>query len=84
MAGSIHIMQDRITRARLAGDPPDVVLAPRLAHLGLMDFDHASEAIEAGLDCVRQRLPLLREALNLPDAVGTDPDASVKPVPAPN
>lgn len=75
MAGSIHIMQDRITRARLAGDPPDVVLAPRLAHLGLMDFDHASEAIEAGLDCVRQRLPLLREALNLPDAVGTDPDA---------
>ena len=75
MAGSIHIMQDRITRARLAGDPPDVVLAPRLAHLGLMDFDHASEAIEAGLDCVRKRLPLLREALNLPDAVGTDPDA---------
>ena len=70
MAGSIHIMQDRITRARLAGDPPDIVLAPRLAHLGLMDFDHAGEAIEAGLDCVRQRLPQLREALNLPEPAG--------------
>ncbi len=70
MAGSIHIMQDRITRARLAGDPPDVVLAPRLAHLGLMDFDQADEAIAAGLECVRQRLPLLREALNLPEPAG--------------
>ncbi|MDQ5909672.1 MAG: Patatin-like phospholipase RssA [Pseudomonadota bacterium] len=70
MAGSIHIMQDRITRARMAGDPPDVVLAPRLAHLGLMDFDHAAEAITAGMDCVRRHLPLLREVLDLPDADG--------------
>jgi NTE family protein len=67
MAGSIHIMQDRITRARMAGDPPDVVLSPRLAHLGLMDFDHASEAINAGVDCVRLHLPLLRDVLNLPE-----------------
>ncbi|HRD66674.1 MAG TPA: patatin-like phospholipase RssA [Candidatus Competibacter sp.] len=65
MAGSIHIMQDRITRARMAGDPPDVVLAPRLAHLGLMDFDHAEEAIAAGVDCVRLHLSLLRDVLNL-------------------
>lgn len=65
MAGSIHIMQDRITRARMAGDPPDVVLAPRLAHLGLMDFDRAGESIAAGMDCVRLHLPLLRDALNL-------------------
>ncbi len=64
MAGSINIMQDRITRARMAGDPPDVVLAPRLAHLGLMDFDRASEGIIAGMDCVRLHLPLLRETLH--------------------
>jgi NTE family protein len=67
MAGSIHIMQDRITRARMAGDPPDVVLSPRLAQLGLMDFDHAEEAIAAGIDCVRLHLPLLRDVLNLPE-----------------
>lgn len=63
MAGSINIMQDRITRARMAGDPPDVVLAPRLAHLGLMDFDHAAGAIAAGMDCVQRHLPLLQDAL---------------------
>ncbi|MCP5159737.1 MAG: patatin-like phospholipase RssA [Gammaproteobacteria bacterium] len=67
MAGAINIMQDRITRTRMAGDPPDIVLAPRLAHLGLMDFDRASEAIAAGMDCVRRRLPLLKDALNLPE-----------------
>jgi NTE family protein len=70
MAGSIHIMQDRITRARMAGDPPDIVLAPRLAHLGLMDFDHAAEAMAAGMDCVRRHLPLLRDMLDLPEAGG--------------
>ena len=70
MAGSIHIMQDRITRARMAGDPPDVVLAPRLAHLGLMDFDRAGEGIAAGMDCVRLHLPLLRDALNLAEKPG--------------
>ncbi|HMQ14156.1 MAG TPA: patatin-like phospholipase RssA [Candidatus Competibacter phosphatis] len=70
MAGSIHIMQDRITRARMAGDPPDVVLAPRLAHLGLMDFDRAGEGITAGMDCVRLHLPLLRDALNLAEKPG--------------
>ena len=68
MAGSINIMQDRITRARMAGDPPDVVLAPRLAHLGLMNFDQAGEAIAAGLECARLHLPLLRNILNLPEA----------------
>lgn len=69
MAGAIHIMQDRITRARLAGDPPDVVLAPRLVNLGLMDFDRAEEAIAAGMECVRLHLPLLRSLLDLPEAV---------------
>jgi len=68
IAGSIHIMQDRITRARMAGDPPDVVLAPRLAHLGLMDFDRAAEAMAAGMTCVQRHLPLLRDVLNLPES----------------
>ncbi len=54
MAGSINIMQERITRSRLAGDPPDVLLEPKLAHIGLMDFDRADEAIEVGRQCVKK------------------------------
>lgn len=48
IAASIDIMQVRITRSRLAGEPPDVTVAPRLAHIGLFDLDHAEEAIREG------------------------------------
>jgi NTE family protein len=41
-------MQVRITRSRMAGEPPDVTIAPRLAHIGLLDFDRAEEAIREG------------------------------------
>ena len=45
---SINIVQDRITRSRLAGDPPEVVISPRLAHIGMLEFHRAPEAIEEG------------------------------------
>jgi len=48
MAGSIDIMQDRITRSRLAGEPPDVLIQPRLGHIGILDFDRGEELIELG------------------------------------
>jgi NTE family protein len=54
LVGSINIMQDRITRSRLAGDPPELMLTPRLSHLGLMEFDRAEEAIEEGRACVNR------------------------------
>ena len=34
MVDAFNIMQDRIARARLAGDPPDVMISPRLGHVG--------------------------------------------------
>jgi NTE family protein len=49
---SINIMQDRITRSRMAGDPPDVIIEPRLRHLQLMEFHRAAEAIEEGKNSV--------------------------------
>ena len=58
--GSINIVQDRITRSRMAGDPPDIVLAPRLSHIGLMDFYRAREAIQEGRECVQRMLPEIR------------------------
>ncbi len=48
MATSIDIMQDRITRSRMVGDPPDLVLSPDLTQFHLMDFHRADEAISIG------------------------------------
>lgn len=60
-ATAINIMQDRITRSRMAGDPPDLTLTPRLAHLGLLEFDRAEEAIEEGSHSVERVRSLLLE-----------------------
>lgn len=59
LASSINIMQDRITRSRMAGDPPDVILAPQLANLGLMEFDEAEMAIDEGFKEVKRMQPAL-------------------------
>ncbi|MDH3352708.1 MAG: patatin-like phospholipase family protein [Gammaproteobacteria bacterium] len=56
IANSINIFQDRITRSRLAGDPADVLLSPRLAHIGMLEFHRADEAIEEGERCVHEAL----------------------------
>jgi len=57
---SVAIMQMRITRSRMAGDPPEVLVAPALANLGLLDFHRASEAIEEGRRAARASLPQLQ------------------------
>jgi len=54
IAGSVAIMQDRITRSRMAGEPPDIQITPRLNQIGLMDFDRASESIEEGRAATRR------------------------------
>jgi NTE family protein len=68
MAGSIDIMQDRITRSRMAGEPPDIHIKPRLGHVGLMEFDRASESIAEGRAATRREErelgKLSREARN--------------------
>jgi len=57
---SLNIMQVRISRSRMAGEPPDLVVAPRLAYFGLLDFHRAKEGIEEGKRAVE------RVAHNLP------------------
>lgn len=53
VASSVNIMQDRLTRSRMAGDPPEITLIPRLDDFALMDFHRAGEAIEEGRRLVR-------------------------------
>jgi NTE family protein len=63
MASSLNIVQDRLTRSRLAGDPPDLMIAPKLGDIGLMQFGRAAEAIAAGEQEVEQAAPALTELL---------------------
>jgi NTE family protein len=52
LANSLNIMQDHITRTRLAGEPPHVLLRPKLADMRWMDFHRGREAIAEGRACV--------------------------------
>ena len=56
IAGTINITQDRITRSRMAGDPPDILLSPKLSRIGLLEFYRAGEAIDEGNRCVQRML----------------------------
>lgn len=63
MSSSINIMQVRIARSRLAGEPADVLLTPMLSGLGLMDYHRGPEAIAEGRAAVERMLPALEFAL---------------------
>ena len=64
LASSINIMQVLITRSRLAGEPADVLITPRLADLGLMEFHRAGIAIDAGRRAAEVALPQLQARLD--------------------
>lgn len=53
MVEAFNIIQDRISRARMAGDPPDLALLPKLGHIGLTEFHRADEAIKIGYDTAK-------------------------------
>ena len=63
LQASIDIMQARISRSRMAGDPPDALVRPRVAQIGVLDFHRAAEAIEAGRRAVQEMAPVLTACL---------------------
>ena len=62
MATSLNIMQVRITQSRLAGEPADVMIRPRVFDIAAMDYHLAAVAITAGERAAEQALPLIAEA----------------------
>jgi NTE family protein len=60
VVGAINIMQVRIARARMAGDPPDLLVTPRLADFTWLEFGRAPEAVAEGRRAVAQALSGLR------------------------
>jgi NTE family protein len=65
VAQSIDIMQVRITRSRLAGEPADILIQPRLGGMGIFDFHRAAPAIAEGRAAVEHMLPAIRARLGI-------------------
>jgi NTE family protein len=65
MVEAFNIIQDRIARARMAGDPPDLALHPKLGHIGLTDFHRAEEAIALGYEATRAQIAELERLQNV-------------------
>jgi NTE family protein len=63
---AVNIMQDQITRARLAGEPPQVLLLPRLGGISPLDFHRAKEGIDRGRAAVGHAIHAVRHAASLP------------------
>jgi NTE family protein len=59
---AFNVTQDRIARARLAGDPPDIVIAPKLSGMGLFDFHKSRPAIAEGYDATRRQLDEIEQS----------------------
>lgn len=78
VASSVNIMQDRITRSRMAGDPPEITLVPMLGDFALMDFHRASEAIDEGRRLVRSYAGEISSWVGLP-APPEDASSAVDP-----
>lgn len=63
MVDAFNIVQDRIARSRLAGDPPDAMINPRLAGIGLFDFHRADDLIHRGMVAALREVDDLRREL---------------------
>src|SRR5690606_15600631 len=57
LVSALSIIQDRLARSRLAGEPPDVLIVPRIGHIGLMEFERVDELIALGEEAVENMLP---------------------------
>ena len=65
MVDAFNIMQDRITRARLAGDPPDMLITPRVGEIGWFDFHRADELIAFGTRAAERAIDSIQEAIHV-------------------
>jgi NTE family protein len=65
MVDAFNIMQDRITRARLAGDPPDLLISPRVGQIGWFDFHRADDLIAHGSRAAERAIESIQEAIGI-------------------
>jgi NTE family protein len=70
MVSALTIIQDRITRSRLGGDPPDIHIKPHVGHVGMLEFERAEELIRLGEEATERAMPKIKVAMQ----VLLDPD----------
>jgi NTE family protein len=63
MVEAFQVMQDRITRSRLAGDPPDVMISPRVGRINLFDFHRARDIIALGAEAAEKSIDAIQESV---------------------
>ncbi len=65
MVSALGIMQDRLTRSRLAGDPPDIHIKPQIGHIGMLEFERADELIQLGVEATERVMPEIMAGVKL-------------------
>ena len=81
MVDAFNIMQDRITRARLAGDPPDLLISPRVGEIGWFDFHRADELIAYGARAAERAIDSIQEAIHILAPASDEPGAPTDKMP---
>lgn len=71
MVEAFNIVQDRIARSRLAGDPPDAMISPRLHGINLFDFHRAAELIDLGYTAATREIEMIKQELAVREAMMT-------------
>lgn len=65
MVSALSIMQDRLTRSRVAGDPPDIHIKPQIGHIGMLEFERAKELIEEGEAAAERHMDDIKAAIKV-------------------
>ncbi len=65
MVSGLGIVQDRLTRSRLAGEPPDIHIKPSIGHIGLLEFERAEELIKQGEEAAEKMIPEIKAAMQV-------------------
>jgi NTE family protein len=81
MVDAFNIMQDRITRARLAGDPPDLLISPRVGQIGWFDFHRADDLIAHGARAAERAIDSIQEAIHILAPGSGQPGTTVRKTP---
>jgi NTE family protein len=60
---ALDIVEQRVARSRLAGEPADVLITPLLPDFGTMEYHRAAEAIAEGRTAVERMQPLIDQVM---------------------